>query len=1268
MTETTRQPVRIGLEPVRRAIQRRPKLSIGLGLAWAALAATLTNSPGRYIGDNRFEQYWSPGGRILRETALWDGGRGVGRVAEEFWPSSAPIGFLRSLGFAPDVAERLWHSAVLVLAGMAVVYLVKVFIPRVGAVHAIAAFAYTFNPFVAAFMLPSVLFWNYAIAPVVLLAFLRGIQEPRRWRWPAVLALAVFAAGNADVPGTIYVLLLLLPAALYVTVVARTASWGELRAFIGRALLLTVLCSAAALTKTAFGSASLEARLAATELPRRVNTSSSWSESWRLLGFWLSYFGDADELGRLPGGRYYWESVPGVIVSFLAPLAAVVAVAWTRWRPRWLFVGLALTSIALMVGSYPPDDASPFGRGLLWVFENIAAVSSLRNTYKAGSGLVLAVAVLLAVLAASGAKRLRAQGSAWHQGPYFAAAGVIVASALPFANGGLYPERAQLEEVPSYWEDALAFVEDQPGDGRVLVLPGTTKTAYRWGWPGDDIFDSFLHRHPNVISNAFPLSEPLAASAIDALDEQAAAGTIAPGTIASVARRLGITHVIVRNDLDWARSQVPRPHQYAPIRADNSLTLAADFGGEGENVVAAEDDSVAARFESELAPVEVYEVNAAPGRLVARSAPAPAVVAGDGSALALIGAEGAAEDARPVRFSAELADDELLDAITGGGPVVVTDTNRRRVVRIRGAVPTVSETLAPGQDLDQQPGDLWDREGSQSVAVHPDATEVSATSSGVRLAGYQPWVRPAHAFDGDVATRWVTGGLEDAVGRQIRVDFDQPTELASVRIVPYRPPTDGRIVTDVRLRFSSGEPVEAALSDEAETTVSFPARESEWLEVEIAGVDGPGETAVGFREIEIPGLDLAEFIRVPDDLFVRAEDNVALREALTDAPTTYLFERRIGRGEREEEAALRRQFPTLQAGPVEIEGALSLERTMSDEQVSEVLAAFDESEVVSWGSSRFQQDLDHRGELATDGDSGTAWGVRADENERLTVTFPGQQVDEVTVRSLSADATELESAVVYVDGEPIEVELEPEAGTDCTAEDCDRIGVARLPDTTTIDVLQVGPGRTGDLEDQPVRIAEVEIGGPDGEVTPGDRGAGSCADGILSVDGVPVPIALGDGGRSQLVAGRPVRFAACDVQELAAGEHEVVSPTALIDRLLISFDAAEVAAVQSIEPTVDVLERTPDRLRVEIDAAEPAWVSTGQSYHSGWEASTEAGVDLGAPIPLDGQSAWAVPEGRHVVDMTFGPSRFYRAALAVTGFAVLVCIGLVLVPRREADR
>ena len=60
-----------------------------------------------------------------------------------------------------------------------------------------------------------------------------------------------------------------------------------------RSGLLSALTCSAAIVVLWFSGPEVSANLRTTELPEAVARTSSWFESWRGLGFWLTYFRDA---------------------------------------------------------------------------------------------------------------------------------------------------------------------------------------------------------------------------------------------------------------------------------------------------------------------------------------------------------------------------------------------------------------------------------------------------------------------------------------------------------------------------------------------------------------------------------------------------------------------------------------------------------------------------------------------------------------------------------------------------------------------------------------------------------------------------------------------------------------------------------------------------------------------------------------------------------------------------------------------------------------
>ncbi len=254
----------------------------------------MTSASGRYIGDNRFELYWAPFELLERHLAIWDSTRGLGRPRWDFWPATtAVIAVLRGIGLGPELAERIWHTALLTTAGVGAAAALRLFRPRIGIEHWVAAFLYAFGPFAAVYLLPTNLFVGHAFAPWFLFAFVKGVRGDTPLRWAALFALLVFVPGNMNYPALLFAALPIVPAALYLTLVDRSVAWGRIFRWVGAAAVLTLLVSAAALVTVRASSAINDENLALTETVREINRTSSWSESWRGLGFWGAYWGDS---------------------------------------------------------------------------------------------------------------------------------------------------------------------------------------------------------------------------------------------------------------------------------------------------------------------------------------------------------------------------------------------------------------------------------------------------------------------------------------------------------------------------------------------------------------------------------------------------------------------------------------------------------------------------------------------------------------------------------------------------------------------------------------------------------------------------------------------------------------------------------------------------------------------------------------------------------------------------------------------------------------
>lgn len=1242
-------------------------------MALAVVGSVVTNANGWYVGDNRFEWYWSPGRTLARTASLWDFTRGIGHPRGEFAPVSwAVLALFRGFGASPALSERLWHVTLLLGAGLGVVALLRAWRPSLGPEHVVAGAVYVFNPYSAVFLIPSGLYMNYVIAPWLALAFVRGARGERPWRWAAVFALLVLASGSTDPPGLFYSCLLVVPIGLYLILVERSTSWRRTGGWVARAALLSLVVSAATMAQIVYGSTTLSSRLLSTESVEVVHSTTSWAESWRGLGFWPSYFREGAQALQQHQVAYF-QSAPVIGATFLLPCVALATLWRSRWRPRVVMAALALTSLTLMVASFPPDSPSPLGRLLLAAYDRYPALTALRTSYKAGAGLAIGMACLVGVGVAGAMAHLSPRRPGLRSGLVGGLVLAVGVASFPFWTGRLYSAENRMRQVPSYWISAIHWLDRQPGASRALVVPGATNARYRWGSPGDDIFDALLAR-PHVVYTSIPLSTAAAFDLEKAIDDRVQSGRYEPGTLAPIARRLGIEYIVIRNDLDWQTLGRARPSELDAVRKDADLEAVRTFGRPGENVIDVEDRSPLARSEAGLAPVEILRVRGAPGEASGpeRAIPLepPLLVSGGGDAWPQLGAHGLLEGTTPVRYTADGDDDALGRALGGGSRVVVTDTNRRRVRAVTRFAEEESHTLAAGEELDRPADDLFERPGSQTVAAYADALTITSDTTGTSATGLEPWLRPANAFDGDETTQWLTGGLvQDPTARSVKVAFSSPVEVSAVDVLPARQTGPGRTVNAASLGFSDGTRVPLDIAADRIRT-DFSPRQTTSLEVRIDAVEGPGLRPVGFAEIEVPGLDLTEVIQAPDDLFRAADHNQSLAERLSDASVTYLFERVQDDGPDDVETALRRRFRSLGRRSLDLTGRLTIGPRTPDELVDTLIGA----PVGAYGTARHRDQLEHRGGLAVDGRMDTAWMAPGRPGQTVTIRFPARVVDRVDLASvLTSERSPLTRVRVRAGSSVAEVDVKP--SDNCSPppegagpEGCTSRAVVTLPpvrtDRISIEVTGLGPpsaDSTAPSRENPVAINEVTVG-PVAWAQPTDGPPSSaCHEGLVAVDESPAPVRLG-GSVSDLVAGRPVPYGGCAPIVLDSGWHRLSSrPAVALETAALAIQASPLPpAPEQPVPRVVVVGREASRLRLRAEVPDGgAIVVSGQSYDPHWSAAAD-GHDLGAPLPLDTQSGWVIPQaGTYDLDVRYRPQRVYELALALTLAGVVLCLWLV---------
>src|SRR6266511_1348552 len=236
------------------------------------------------------------------------------------------------------------------------------------------------------------------------------------------------SAGSKPGVSTLF-MLLGVPCYLVYAVIALGRGWRELARPALRCLGLAALVSLYWLVPAVLAARSGASIAFDTEQPGDVGSVSSYAETLRLLGLWTLYGRAGDRL-------------------FLPNFAAYLT------NP-------------VMVGLFPTDNPSPFGRLLNRAFAAVPGAIAFRTTNKAGALAALGITLLVAVGVAEVAGRRGGwRPTASRQSSLIAAIvalGVVAVAVLPAWTGGLNLERFR---VPAYWRQAAADLNAGPSTSR----------------------------------------------------------------------------------------------------------------------------------------------------------------------------------------------------------------------------------------------------------------------------------------------------------------------------------------------------------------------------------------------------------------------------------------------------------------------------------------------------------------------------------------------------------------------------------------------------------------------------------------------------------------------------------------------------------------------------------------------------------------------------------------------------------------------------------
>jgi arabinofuranan 3-O-arabinosyltransferase len=989
-----------------------------------------------------------------------------------------------------------------------------------------------------------------------------------------------------------------------------------------------------------------------------------------------------------------------VVATGVIAAAGVAGLAMRSMPARGRLTVVLFVGIVGLTAGYVGGLGSPVADSVRLFLDSGGA--PLRNVHKLEPvvriPLVLGLAHLLAKVPLPGSvPRARWKQAIAHpeKDRMVALAGLVLV-ALTFSTSlawtGKLAPRGAYESIPEYWHEAADWLTDHASgtspDGsdaeRALVVPGAPFALQTWGLTRDEPLQA-LATTPWAVRDSVPLTPPGAIRALDSVQRLIADGRPSAG-LADTLLGQGIHYVVVRNDLDPETSRSTRPAQvHAALDGSPGLNKVAEFGEEiAPGTV--EGFTVDGDLRPPYPAVEIYAVEssaAVSGPYTVDLDRVPFVQGGPESIQR-------SNEQRRNGVPDPVPEGPVIlasDAEAAGIPVpsvTVTDTPMNRETDF-GQVDNHNSALRSADEPRRSLNEVADYPvyGADTVDGEWEGARITASSSAsdsTQIGGTKPGSGVAAVVDGDLATSWVSNGIESAVGQWLQLDFDKPVSggLLELRTSP------GTIGDPVKwLEITTPNGSTAARIDEPGDlmTVSLPGGPTPWVRITAKNtVDGTSGSQFGISELSVQDYSNRD---APQKV------SIVHRAVLPDVPAGAdvaawdLGQEFPGRSGCLDTGDRIRCSSGLSVNPEELgrfsrtltvpEGTAVLpELSLRTRQSPELEALLSQPGRPAASGASDVGDLAGSPFAATDGDDRTAWTApeksiekRAGTQPTLTITLPEPTlVDALTLSpSLGPLPAHPTSVAVDLGSGPQVREVDPNEPTtiDLYPQVTDRIV---LSITDWDDVLD--KNSLGFVVPQPPGLAEVtvlsggrEVGAPLDEDRPITV---ACDVGpIMSIAGLTVRASV-TATPAQLRSGAPVQATICEGPFPVPNEtlNPIPLPEGRQDIVVDPGAAFVVDGVRLRTMPVPAVSATSSAPRA---AATTAWgaghreitvtehdgdqvLVVPESTNSGWHATSSDGAEL-KPVVVNGwQQGWIAPAGTSgTVRLDYPSDKWYRLGI-----------------------
>ena len=1292
-----------------------------LGVSTLALLLSFLQVPGYTVADTKYDLTQNPLGFLARASHQWTSQAPLGQVQNQaygyFFPHGAFFALGDVLSIPPWITQRIWWALLLIAGFWGIIRLAEALGIGSRSSRIIAATAFALSPRVITtlasissesmpmmlapwVLLPIVLAFR-ASGPVVRLSAPEGTYS-RHWRGTplansappglrmlgAQSALAVALMGAVNAVATAAACLV---GVVWILCHRPNRRWLIFSGWWTGFLVLATLWWIVPLLLLGKVSPPF------LDYIESSGTTTQWASLAEILrgtSSWTPFVSPE----RVAGAVLVTQPAAVVATGVIAA-AGVVGLAMRSMPGRGRLTVVLFVGIVGLTAGYVGGLGSPIADTVRLFLDSAGA--PLRNVHKLEPleriPLVLGLAHLLGKVPMPGSvpgRTWRAAITHPERDKMVAVAGLVLV-ALTFSTSlawtGKLAPRGAYEVIPEYWHETADWLTEHASgtspDGsdaqRALVVPGAPFALQTWGLTRDEPLQA-LATTPWAVRDSIPLTPPGAIRALDSVQRLIADGRSSAG-LADTLLGQGIHYVVVRNDLDPETSRSTRPaHVHAALDGSPGLEKVAQFG---DDIAAGsvEGFTVDGDLRPSYPAVEIYAVESpttVSGPYTVDLDRVPFVQGGPESVQRL-NEERRSGAPSPVPQGPVILASDAAAADLPVRDVTVTDTPMNRETDF-GQVDNHNSALRSKDEPRRSLNAVGDYPvyGADTVDGEWEGARITASSSAsdsTQIGGTKPGSGVAAVVDGDLATSWVSNGIESAVGQWLQLDFDEPI---SGGLLNLRTST-GTIGDPVKwLEVTTPNGSTAARIDKPgeKMTVSLPGGETPWVRITAKStVDGTRGSQFGISELTVD-----DYSNRDDPQQVSIVHRAVLPPTPEAAHVTSWelaqeFPGRSGCLDTEDRIRCSSglSVPPEELGrfsrtlAVPVGTAVLPELTLRTRQSPELEALLSQAgRPVASGASDVG-DLQGSAFAATDGDDRTAWTApeksietRAGTQPTLTITLP---------EPILVDGLTLTPSLGALPAHPTAVAVDLGGGAQVREVDPDIPSTIELfPQVTDRIVLSIvdwddvlDKNSLGFVLPQPPGVAEVtvlsggrEVGTPLDEQRPITV---ACDVGpIMSIAGQTVRASV-TATAEQLRSGEPLKATICEGPfpvpnetlnpiPLPEGRQDiVVDPGAafVVDGVrLRTMPVPATSPTSSAPQAAETTAWDADHREITVgDSDEDRLIVVPESNNSGWRA-TSGGQDL-KPVTVNGwQQGWIVPAGiSGTVTLAYPSDTWYRLGI-----------------------